>query len=105
MQKPSWQPDRFFGREEALMRTNAIVLGIAVLAASARGDEPVTLKGFDGSVGSVAFSPDIRALAVGAGDGGVSLWDVNSGKKIDATPGLQAVSALAFTPDGTALVR
>src|SRR5712692_824541 len=87
--------------EEPVMRNHRIVFGITfLLAAGARGDEPATLKGFDGWVGAVAFSPDSRKLAVGVSDGGVSIWDANRGEKVDATPGLRSVSSLAFTADG-----
>jgi WD40 repeat protein len=57
-------------------------------------------------VTSVAFAPDDRTLASGAGDergGEVRLWDVATGKERACFPGLENVSAVAFSPDGRAL--
>lgn len=87
------------------MRACAVIFGVALLASGGRGDEPVTLRGFDGWVGAVAFTPDGRQLAVGTSDGAATLWDPASGKKLDSWPGLKTVTALAFTPDGASLVR
>ena len=88
------------------MRNHLIIFGIMFLLATGVGaDEPITLKDFGGWVGAVAFSPDSHKLAVGVSDGGVSIWDANRGQKVDATPGLRAVAALAFTADGATLVR
>src|SRR5260221_4876254 len=91
--------------EKPVMRTCSIIFGFAVLAASARGDEPVILKGFDGWVGAIAFTPDGRKLAVGTSDGVVSLWDGKETRKVFAVPELKvAISALAFSPGGTTLL-
>ena len=48
--------------------------GIAV-----SGEHKTTLTGHQGSVNSVAFSPDSTTLASGGGGGRVLLWDVASG--------------------------
>ncbi len=54
---------------------------------------------------AVAISPDGRTLASGAGDGTISLWDMDSGNQIFTIPEGHAswVGALWFSPDGTTL--
>jgi hypothetical protein len=52
---------------------------------------------------SGAFSPDGRVFASGAvKDGGITLWDVATGKKLRALeqPGVEAVMSLAFSTGG-----
>jgi WD40 repeat protein/class 3 adenylate cyclase len=54
---------------------------------------------------SLALSPDSRTIAVGSTSGTVSLWNVQTLRKIksfSAVPG--AVAALAFSPDGGSLM-
>lgn len=83
-----------------------LFLGImSALAAHAQAQEPITLKGHAGWIGAVAFAPDSRTLAIGAGDGSVSLWDVMRAEKIAHLKGHDdAVAALAWSPDGGQLV-
>lgn len=46
-------------------------------------DEPLRqLKGHTGPVGPMAFSPDGKLLATGAGDGTIRLWDPQTGKEV-----------------------
>src|SRR5262249_31448371 len=69
------------------------------------------IRGHTMGVYSLAFSPDGKTLATGAGDwrnarpGEVKLWEVASGKeqaKLDGLP--REVWSLAFTPNGKLLV-
>jgi WD40 repeat protein len=73
------------------------------------GEEIRTLDGVPrrgARVTAVAFSPDGKNVASGAGDGTISLWEVASGKRTarwKAKWGM-AVAALAFSPDGRRLL-
>jgi WD40 repeat protein len=63
--------------------------------------ERATLTGHRQMVWSLAFSPDGRLLASGAGDGVVQFWDAVSGQPPAAFDWkLGTVRALAFAPDG-----
>ena len=75
------------------------------------------LQGHTGYVWAVAFSPDGRYLASGAGgvwrakgyitahDNHVILWDMATGKPVKRLPATgDGFSDLAFTPDGTRLI-
>lgn len=66
--------------------------------------EPRLLENEHGGVSSLAFHPVENTLVVGNRDGTLSFWDVGTGielKTIEAHR--NAVTLLAFTPDGTIL--
>jgi WD40 repeat protein len=52
---------------------------------------------------SVAFSPDGQTLAVGDGDGDLTLWNAATGQTIAELSESSAVNTLAFSPDGKQL--
>jgi WD40 repeat protein len=55
-------------------------------------------------VGSIAFSPDGRSLAVPGQHRGVTMRDVDTGRKLITLKVPEApISTLAFSPDGTRL--
>jgi WD40 repeat protein len=54
--------------------------------------------------GSIAFSPDGKLLAVGAGRDAIKLWEVKSGREVLTLKGcFLATQAVAFSPDGKTL--
>jgi hypothetical protein len=66
------------------------------------GKELRQLRGHNGSVYGVAFSPDGRqALSGGSSDGMMILWDVTTGRELRRFQGLRAnIRVVAFAPDG-----
>ena len=63
--------------------------------------EAITLRGHNGWVGGVAFSPDGKTLATASADHTVKFWNVATGKELAA---LEAhgdiVTSIAFSKDG-----
>ena len=56
------------------------------------------------SIRSVRFAPDDKAVAIGDGNGDITLWSVPNGQLRHRLSGQRkSVVALAFTPDGTKL--
>jgi WD40 repeat protein len=74
------------------------------------GHLPPTMKdghpNFQGSIGSVAYSPDGQLLASGACDGTIKLWDPATGalkQTLEASSLGDAVFGVSFSPDGQLL--
>ncbi len=87
-----------------------------IVTDAASGQVLHTLKGHDGRVNSVAFSPDGKTLASGSDDYTIKLWDVAGGSVLSTLsnvvtmPGVRPVditvsaTSVAFSPDGKTLV-
>src|SRR5205807_33988 len=69
------------------------------VTASGKAVFPTPLQ-HDGSVFSMAFSPDGKVLLTGCWDGTACLWDVATGHRLRALEHAKAVCAVAFSPDG-----
>jgi WD40 repeat protein/S1-C subfamily serine protease len=91
------------GAYTALIRTSD---SQALIVLPIRGPEPVRILDGPGPVVSVAFSPDGRLLASGAGatvEYEVRLWEVRTGTLIRILSHAEAVYSVAFAPDGRLL--
>lgn len=83
----------------------ALVLIAALSTAGIWAAEPLVFPRQSGWVGAVAFSPDGERLVIGTGDGSVTVWDLQSKKRVyDLQRHDDAVAALAFSRDGSMLV-
>jgi WD40 repeat protein len=70
---------------------------------TASGKEIVTFPGSQSVVRSVVFSGDGKAIAAGAADGSIAIWDATTARRLQFLPAQLAVAGVAFTPDGTLL--
>jgi len=63
-----------------------------------------TLKGHEGEVYSVGFSPNGKKLASGSKDKTIKIWDVTTGKVLNTLKGHESeVWSVRFSPDGQQL--
>jgi WD40 repeat protein len=72
-----------------------------VVAQTAIPIQPKRVFGF-GDVRTVAVSPDLRLMAT-AGQGGVFIWDVQSGTLLHRFPGIRSASVVEFSTDSKIL--
>ncbi|MHB9295703.1 putative serine/threonine-protein kinase PkwA [Pillotina sp. SPG140] len=64
-----------------------------------------TLRGHQGSVRSVAYSPDERFIVSGSFDNTVKIWDAKSGRNLRTLTGHTSwVNSVAYSPDGRRIV-
>src|SRR5262249_58892239 len=69
----------------------------------ATGYEVMKLRGHEGCITSLAFSPDGNTLASGSKDQSIRLWDLRLNKEARAIRQPDAIYTVAFSPDGKTL--
>lgn len=82
----------------------ALVVALAAIPVVVSGrvaSEPLTLRGHEGWVGGVAFSPDGKALATASADVTVKFWEAATGKELATLEAHgDVVTAIAYSKDG-----
>jgi WD40 repeat protein len=69
---------------------------------SVRGRERLTLRGHEGAVCAVSFSPDGRRIVSASADRTLKVWDAGTGHETLTIEGhLDQISSVAFSPDGS----
>ena len=98
-----WTVSVAFSPAGAILASGSRVYNTIKLWSMATGTNIATLRGHDGSVESLAFSPDGSTLASGAYDSTIKLWNI-AGTNIATLRGHDGnVKSLAFSPDGSTL--
>ncbi len=92
----------------ALSRTGATAVtggldGLGRVWDTETGQYRRSLPGHAETIPAAAFSPDNRILALGSGDGTLSLWSTADWKRLRTITGLDAVTALAWAPNSLTL--
>lgn len=87
------------------MKTSFSTLFCLLAAASSLSAKPVaTLRGHEGDVQCVAYSPDGKLLASGSEDGNIKIWDTATNRELGQLQGHKLyVNGVAFSPDGALL--
>ena len=70
----------------------------------ATGQRLRTLRGHDGAVNSLAFSPDGSRIVSAGGDKNARVWDAAHGKELFVLSGTLADCDVAFSPEGDRIV-
>jgi WD40 repeat protein len=90
------------------MKLSLSALLTVALCGACHAAEPIECKGHQGSVVTVAFSPNGKLVASGGNDGTVRIWNASDGTELQRiqVPGREGkgISQVLFTPDGKSLV-
>ena len=86
-------------------RRTVVVFILAIgLDTALLGQEETTLRGHNGAIVSIAFSPDAKFLASGSADKTVKVWDLLKSKEHATFAGhVKGVACVSFSPDGKKL--
>src|ERR1700687_1708585 len=89
------------GRRMCFVRAAALSLFVLVISLPVQAKTILTLTGDELAKGvrRIAFSPDGKTLAV-ACDDGITIWTVDTGKKVTTFDKVRSSVGLVFSPDG-----